>query len=86
METSVDNIRKKVLKVFSDNKMPYDFSVDNDGFIEISVENGDWKHDHLALRNAMDETGFCFVGRHIPDDEESDDDTFSAIYLYVIKE
>ena len=77
------NLRKKVLKVLSDNNMGYDFSVDNDGFIEISVEFGDWKHDHLALRTVMDEAGFCFVGRHIPDDDESDDDTFSAIYLYV---
>ena len=70
-----------VTAILTANKMFYDISV-SDGFIKITVENGDWKHDHIALRNLMKSHGYTFIGRHIPD-EESGDDCFSAVYLYI---
>ena len=74
-------LRERVGKLLSDNKMPYEYTVDSRGYIEITVENGDWKHDHIRLKNLMRENGFILFGRHIPD-EETGDDSFSAVYLY----
>ena len=74
-------LRKRVTKLLSDNHMPYDFTVDEQGYVKISVENGDWKHDHLCLRQMMNKAGFVFFGRHIPE-EETGEDVFSAVYLF----
>ena len=74
-------LRAKINKILSDNKMPYDYTVDDKGYVKITVENGDWKHDHIALRNLMRDNGFVCLGRHIPD-EETGDDSFSAVYLF----
>lgn len=74
--------RERVQEILSHNKMSYDFTVDENGYIEITVIDGDWKHDHIALRNVMREAGFISFGRHIPEGQDNDDDSFSAIYLY----
>lgn len=72
---------KKIKKLFSDNNISYDFNIEKDGYIKITVENGDWKHDHLLLRHIMSDAGYVFCGRYVPD-EETGEDVFSAIYLY----
>ena len=74
-------LRQRIDNLFADNKIHYDYTIDSQGFIEITVENGDWKHDHLMLQNLMKKNGFISFGRHIPDDETGDD-SFTAIYLY----
>lgn len=78
---NVTEIRKKIQNLLSENKMQYDFTVDSNGYIQITVENGDWKHDHIRLKHVMSENGYVYIGRHIPD-EETGDDTFSAVYIY----
>lgn len=80
-EVIIKNLRKRIAKLFADNKMPYDFSVDDQGYIRITVENGDWKHDHMRLQQLMKSESFVFFDRHIPD-EENGDDSYSAVYLY----
>ena len=74
--------RQKVQELLSANKMSYDFTVDSQGYIKITVENGDWKHDHIALKHIMREAGYVPFGRHIIEDDDCGDDSFSAIYLY----
>jgi fructose-1,6-bisphosphatase/inositol monophosphatase family enzyme len=74
--------RQKIQELLSANKMSYHFTVDSQGYIKITVENGDWKHDHIALKHIMREAGYISFGRHILDEEENGDDSFSAIYLY----
>lgn len=74
--------KERVKEILSSNKMFYDFTVDENGYIEITVENGDWKHDHIALQHIMREAGFVSFGRHIPEDQDNGDDSFTAIYLY----
>jgi len=75
--------RRKIKALLEENKMHYEFTVDSNGFIEITVTDGDWKHDHIALQNAMKKAGYISFGRHIiEDDEDNGDDSFSAIYLY----
>lgn len=80
-DKKVKELRKRVEDLLTANKMFYDFSVDSNGYIEITVENGDWKHDHIALRNLMRDSEFVFLGRYVPD-EETSDDSFSAVYLF----
>lgn len=74
--------QRKIKELLSSHKMHYDFEIDSQGFIEITVENGDWKHDHLALQHIMREAGYIPFGRHIPEEQECGDDSFTAIYLY----
>jgi hypothetical protein len=73
--------RKVIGDILKNNNMFYDYSVDSNGIIEITVENGDWKHDHIRLKNLMFQMNYAFFGRLISD-EESGDDSFSAVYLY----
>lgn len=74
---------EKINQLFKEKNLHYDFTIKDNAFIEIIVENGDWKHDHIRLRNIMADAGYVFLGRHIPDTEEnSGDDSFSAVYLY----
>lgn len=80
-DKKVKELRKRVEDLLTANKMFYDFSVDSNGYIEITVVNGDWKHDHIALRNLMRDSEFVFLGRYVPD-EETGDDSFSAVYLF----
>ena len=75
------NLKKRIGKLLADNKMTYDYSIDEQGFIKIVVDNGDWKHDHLVLKHIMAKAGYFCFGRHIPD-EETGDDSFSAVYLF----
>ena len=77
-----DQIKEKIQEILSANKWSFDFSIDNMGYIKITVENGDWKHDHLALQHVMRENGYVSFGRHIPEDQENGDDSFTAIYIY----
>jgi hypothetical protein len=74
--------RQRLQEILSSHKMPYDFTIDSQGFIEITIIDGDWKHDHIALKNVMREAGYVSFGRHIPEDQDNDDDSFTAIYLY----
>lgn len=51
--------------------------------VNITITNGDWKHEHLRLRNLMRDLGFERV-----DTEqlgESDDDCYSAIHTFMEK-
>jgi hypothetical protein len=82
-DTLIKEKRKEIQKLFSSNKMFYDFTIDSKGIIEITVEDGDWKHDHLSLQHIMREAGYVFNGRHIPEDQDNGDDSFTAIYLYL---
>ena len=76
------HLRERIQKILSSHKMPYEFTIDCQGFIQITVIDGDWKHDHLALQHVMREAGYFSFGRHIPEDQDNDDDSYTAIYLY----
>lgn len=72
---------QKIQRLLSANNMNYDFDVNSTGFIEITVTDGDWKHDHLALKNVMKKAGYILFKRFITD-ESNGDDSFSAIYTF----
>jgi hypothetical protein len=72
----------KIKELLQHNNINGTFSIDFQGYIKIIIDNGHWKHDHLELQKVMREAGYISFGRHIPDEQEDSDDTFSAVYLY----
>ena len=81
MNSKDKKLYTKIVELLKANGMYYDVEVFC-GVITITVENGDWKHDHIALKNLMKSHGYIFIERHITD-EENGDDSFSATYLYM---
>ena len=76
-----NKIQTKVSKIFEENKISYDYDVDEDrGLVEIHVEDGDWKHDHLRLKAIMQKNHFLLVCVQA---EESLDDCYTAVYTFL---
>lgn len=76
-----EQLRKRISDILEANGMHYDYTVDSDGYVEITVDDGDWKHDHIALKTLMRNNGFVCLDRHIQDDKTGDD-SYSAVYLF----
>ena len=57
----------------------YDIHETEDGFI-ISVEWGDWKHDHRYLEYLMGELDYILIGKKITNEDGSD--CYSADHYY----
>lgn len=55
-----------------------------DDFVEINVEWGDWKHDHIALDYLMEQVGFTCVNEELT--EENGSDCYSAIHKFVLQD
>lgn len=77
-------IYNKVEEVFKNNDLYYDWGFDYcTGVVEIYVEWGDRKHDHICLRNTMQENGFALLGEEVT--EEDGSDTYSSTHYYILK-
>jgi hypothetical protein len=74
-------LRMLVWNLLSSHQMYYSISVINSSCVEISVDNGDWKHEHLGLRHLMEKNGFTFIGKEITGDDGSD--CYSAVHTYM---
>lgn len=78
-------IAEKVEKVLDENNVwasvspHYELPV-----IEIEINNGDWKHDHLRTKWVMGEQfpEFVYVGEVVT--EEDGTDSYSAIHRYIV--
>ena len=57
----------------------YDIYETDDGFV-ISVEWGDWKHDHRYLKHLMGELDYILVDEKITNSDGSD--CYSADHYY----
>jgi hypothetical protein len=73
--------RERVQEILSHNKMSYDFTVDDNGYIEITIINGDWKHDHIRLKNMMAKNGYIYFGFK-EFGEDTGGDWYSAIHKF----
>lgn len=81
-QTAQDNpVFARVKEIFADNGIYYDFGV-NGNEIEIDVVLGDWKHDHIRLRNAMLKGGCKLIDKEITGEDGGD--CYSARYTYTI--
>lgn len=74
-------IEKDIQRIFKENEMWYEWGVGLDGTVEISVEWGDWKHDHLCLDHVMKENGYGLRGEKVTDIDGSD--AYSSIHTYL---
>ena len=78
-------LKDKVYNIFKENELNYDYSVIGDN-VEIEVYWGDWKHDHLRLKNIMSNNGFMCINEHIIGSDEDcsvAEFTFSPMYSNV---
>lgn len=73
-------LRQIVSNLFKENEIHHNFNVSN-GIVDVSVEWGDWKHEHLFLRNLMRKNNFALMDEHIT--EEDGSDCYSAEHRYM---
>ena len=87
-KTAVYALAEIIDKKFRDNKHFYEVGVELDPmnryFIRISIEWGDWKHDHLyanfVVRELLDKLGIKFkIDEYVT--EEDGDDAYSGDHL-----
>lgn len=73
---------EKCKEVFKKYNLTYDVSLNTLlPVIEVFVEWGDWKHDHIHLEKIMEREGFKNLGEKLT--EEDGSDTYSAIHLFI---
>ena len=72
----------RLYKYLNDNGLYTDVYVDKDfhGMVTVSIEWGDWKHDHGWCRNLMEYLGYEEVSCEVT--AENGSDTYSAIRYY----
>ena len=75
------DIEKDIQRIFEENEMWYDCDVNLDGSVEINVEWGDWKHDHMYLNHVMKENGYCLTDEEVT--EEDGSDAYSAVHTFL---
>ena len=75
------DIEKDIQRIFKENKIWHDWDVSLDGSVEISVDCGDWKHDHLYLDHMMMENGYILVAKEVT--EEDGGDAYSAVHTFL---
>lgn len=71
---------KDIDKIFKENERWYEWWSNSDGTIDVSVEWGDWKHDHLFLTHIMRENGYCETDEVVT--EEDGSDAYSSIHTF----
>jgi len=76
----MDKIEQDIKRIFKENKLRYDYSVHVDGTIEVDVNWGDWKHDHLFLDHIMKNNGYCLKDEVVT--EEDGSDCYSSTHLF----
>ena len=75
-----DSVSKDMASIFKKYKVAYEwYLVGND--IRISIEWGDWKHDHYLIDYAMKEKGYTKVGETMT--EEDGSDCYSSVHRYI---
>ena len=72
--------KKDIKTIFKENERWYEWWTNSDGTIDVSVEWGDWKHDHLFLNHIMRENNYFKVNELIT--EEDGSDTYSSIHTF----
>ena len=69
-----------VKQIMKSNDVHYDYNVVTENSVEINVELGDWKHDHLCIDRLMEKNGFNKVDEEVTFDDGSD--VYSSTHRY----
>ena len=84
---TIEFIKNEVKDVLKANNLPlYDYEVYHSldvmpiTMVEVHIEDGDWKHDHLCLEHAMKEAGYISKGE--TDYIDSDDDSYTSMHVF----
>lgn len=77
---NVQFYKDDVKRIFKENDCFYEWWVNFDGSIEVSVDWGDWKHDHLFLRYIMRKNHYRETNVVVT--EEDGSDAYSAIHTF----
>jgi hypothetical protein len=59
------------------------FAPKDNSFIDVNIEWGDWKHDHLCCDKLMEELGYTLDNECVTDEDGSD--CYSSTHTYVLK-
>lgn len=74
----------EIQKMLTDNGISVsEVSEYSDGTIEVSIEWGDWKHDHIYCDKLMKEQGYVLEGEYETDEDGSD--CYSSNHQYKLK-
>lgn len=77
-----NEILHEVYNIFSDNNLPYEYSVFG-RFVNVSVEDGHWKSDHLKLKRLMAINGFVCIEDASFENEDCCGETYSSNYTFI---
>ena len=76
-------MEKLIQKIFKENGVWYEYDIVSSHRVEINVELGDWKHDHLFIDYLMRENGFVKTDEVLTWEDGSD--CYSSIHYYYKK-
>lgn len=73
--------KQDIQRIFKENQCYYDYDIDfNDGTIEVHIDWGDWKHDHLFLKHIMWKNHYRQTNEVVT--EEDGSDAYSATHYF----
>lgn len=72
---------QKIIDLFKENDVWYEYWWTAEGNLEVEVSDGDWKHDHIFLEHFMRNAGYEQVGeRHYGGDTGGD--WYSSVHVF----
>ena len=72
--------KEDVKRIFKENDIHYEWWVQDDGAVNVIVNWGDWKHDHLFLKHIMWKNHYRRIDEIVT--EEDGSDAYSAEYVF----
>ena len=73
-------LKEKITEIFNKHNLDYDCDYNNNAQqVIITILDGDWKHDHLYLKNIMEQNGFTIEDEYIT---SCDSDCYDCKYVF----
>ena len=80
--TDVKMIEKEINTLLEENKLFGEVYSDSELPVIYIKIDGDWKHDHLFLKNLLKEHGYSYFGSHTTSSDGSD--YFEAVHSVIV--
>ena len=74
---------QKILSLFKENEVWYEYWWNAEGNLEVDVPDGDWKHDHLFLEHFMRNAGYEQVEARVYG-PPTGGDWYSAVHVFAM--
>ncbi len=69
-----------IKRIFKENELCYEYAVNNNGTIEVHIDWGDWKHDHLFIKYIMWKNHYRQINEVVT--EEDGSDSYSSVHYF----